>query len=158
MSTMCLVLCLEFIKIHEYLGAARWAKCQLVKCPTLDFGSGHNLRVMRWSPILAPCWAWIFFLPLSAPPTPPPRISFLSLSKTTKTKQNYVPSTPLWGSGSRRTRDRKWLCFHGTYSLLRYKSTINSTKEQVTPGNIDKISIVNKVKHHERKWLVFTEC
>ena len=48
MFTMCLVLCLEFIRKHEYLGAPGWLSQASV--PTLHFGSGHDLRVMRLNP------------------------------------------------------------------------------------------------------------
>ena len=49
-------------------------KAQLVKHTTLDFGSGHDLTVMRTSPVLGSVlsWesAWDSLSP--SPPAPPP--------------------------------------------------------------------------------------
>ena len=47
---------------------------QSVKCPTLDFGSGHDIRVVRLAPCQALCWECslleILSLHLSLLPTP----------------------------------------------------------------------------------------
>ena len=51
-SASCRHLCYAAFEKNE--GRGTWV-AQLVKCPTLDFGSGHDLRVMRLSPALAPC-------------------------------------------------------------------------------------------------------
>ena len=58
---------------------------QLVKCPTLDFSSGHDLVVHEFEPLIGLCTssvelAWdSFSLPLSAPPqlalSPSPSLS-----------------------------------------------------------------------------------
>ena len=39
----------ERIKAKRYVGRGPWV-AQLVKRPTLDLGSGHDLGIMRWSP------------------------------------------------------------------------------------------------------------
>ena len=58
---------------------------QLVQHPTLDFGSGHNLRVVRLSPTLG--WMWSLFkmfslpLPLHLPCPLMPHMHMLSLKK-----------------------------------------------------------------------------
>ena len=42
---------------------------QSVKHKTLDFTSGHDLRVVRWSPMYGLCWEWslLRILPLPLP-------------------------------------------------------------------------------------------
>ena len=58
---------------------------RLVKHPTLDFNSGHDLIVMRMSPTLGgtclrfSTWSLFEILP-SSPSTPPPLACMLSLS------------------------------------------------------------------------------
>jgi len=51
---------------------------QVVKCPTLDFGSVHDLGVMRSrAPHQAPCWTWSLLEILSLslfPPAPLPSL------------------------------------------------------------------------------------
>ena len=43
------VTCISFYSKIVYSWSA-WV-AQLLKCPTLDFGSGHDLRVVKLSPI-----------------------------------------------------------------------------------------------------------
>ena len=61
---------------------------QSIKHPALDFGSGRDRRVMRWSPSQAPCWVWhlleILSLPLPAPPPSSVHALSLSLKETLK--------------------------------------------------------------------------
>ena len=44
---------------------------QSIECPTLDFGSGHDLRVMRSNPtrssMPSPAWSLLKILPLTLP-------------------------------------------------------------------------------------------
>ena len=60
-----------------------WVAQLLVKLLTLDFSSGHDLRIVR----LAPCWAWrlLKILSLSVCPT------LLFLSKTNTKTENQPP-------------------------------------------------------------------
>ena len=60
---------------------------QLVEGLTLDFGSSHDLRVVRSSPTWGSILAWSLLGILSAfPLTPPPYILSLSLSLSLKKK------------------------------------------------------------------------
>ena len=55
-------------QMSGYLGMA-----QLAECLTLDFSSGHGLRVMGLSPVSGLCSAWSLLVPLLLllpPPTP----------------------------------------------------------------------------------------
>lgn len=55
---------LKYSKIWGSLGGS-------VKCPTLGYGSGHDLRVVTPSPMGAPCWVEILPLPLPLPVSAP---------------------------------------------------------------------------------------
>jgi len=54
---------------------------QLMKRPTLDFSSGHDLRVVRSSPASGSCWAWSLLKILSP-------LTLLSLSLSLKKQAN----------------------------------------------------------------------
>ena len=77
---------------------------QSVKYPTLDFGSGHDLRVVRLSPKLGsvlgvePALASLFLSAL------PPRWCALSLSKKKKKKKVNGLNAP-----SKRHRVTEWI-------------------------------------------------
>ena len=62
----------EFSLIFRQLGGT-WV-VHLVRHPTLDFGSGHDLRVVRSSPYWVLHWVWslleIFYLFLFSYPSP----------------------------------------------------------------------------------------
>lgn len=63
---------LSLSQINKILKMGEVWVAQLVeRCPTVDFTSDHDLRIMRLSSALALCSAWSFFC-LSAPlPSPP---------------------------------------------------------------------------------------
>ena len=91
----------EYTFLHKYRIRYRgpWV-AQLVKPPTLDFGLGHDPRIVRWSPSLGSMWSLlkIFFLPL---PLPLPSLLLLSLKLKKKRKQknrNWVPKRPFWNA------------------------------------------------------------
>ena len=70
-------------------GAPGWL-AQLVKCPTLDFGSGHDLRVMRSSPVSVAWWVWSLIKILSVPlplSLSPHLLTLYQKLKKTKNKQ-----------------------------------------------------------------------
>ena len=80
---------------------------QSVKHLTLDFGSGHDLRVVRFSPELGsrltPRWAWSLLKILSLPlllPLPPARVHTHSLSlkkkKESQSKTQLQKNTKLY--------------------------------------------------------------
>ena len=56
---------------------------QLVKHPPFDFGSGHDLRVMRWSPVLGSRLGVESAEDALSPSTPPPAC-FLSKKRKRK--------------------------------------------------------------------------
>ena len=68
---------------------------QLVKDPTPDFGSGHDLRVMIWSP----CKAWNLLKILFPFPSAAPLSLSLSLSNKTEPWKNKkeVQGQKFWG-------------------------------------------------------------
>ena len=56
-------------KYYIYWGTGM---AQSVQCSTLDFGSGHDLRVVRLSPTSAVHWVWSLLEILSTFPSAPP--------------------------------------------------------------------------------------
>jgi len=61
---------------------------QLVKPPTLGFGSGHDVRVVGSSPKMGSCWVWCLLKILSPSfSLPPPHMCVLSLSQKKKKKK-----------------------------------------------------------------------
>ena len=60
---------------------------QLVKCPTLDFGSGHDLMVHEFEPHVRLCAnsgesAWDSLSPVSPSLRPPSKINFFLKKET----------------------------------------------------------------------------
>ena len=92
---------------------------QLVKCPNLDLGSGHDLTVCEVEPHIGlcantePAWDSVSLsLPLSAPPLLMVRMRTLSLSlKNKHLKNKYIFKNVLlfilreWGRGRERKRE-----------------------------------------------------
>ena len=62
---------------------------QSVKCATLGFGSGHDLRVMRLSPASGPSTQWGVSLPSFSPSTPAPACA-CSLSLSVSQINKYI--------------------------------------------------------------------
>ena len=75
----------EFVEERRVFQTWGTKVARLSKHLNLDFGSGHDLRVMRLGPELVLYWAWnmLKILPLSLCPSPRLTcICVLSLSKT----------------------------------------------------------------------------
>ena len=76
-------ICIVFNHIKNMgVGALGWFSGLSV--PTLDFGLGHDLMIMRLSPVLASLWAWSLLKILPSSAYPPLMSMCVQLSKKPK--------------------------------------------------------------------------